>query len=165
MRSHYNRTIDHLGKPMNVLTVTPVEPRSLYDRDFLAWLKEQQQHLRSGDLQDLDVGNLLEELEALGRSEQRELGSYFQVLLMHLLKWEYQSENRSGSWETTIVSCRDQIQDCLEDMPSLNRNFQDAVWLEKYYRRARREAAKETRLPIDRFPEACPFELTQILEG
>lgn len=150
---------------MNVLTVTPVAPRSLYDRDFLAWLEEQQQHLRSGNWTQLDRENLLEELEALGRSEQREVGSYFQVLVMHLLKWEYQPDNRSRSWETTIVNCRDQIQDCLEDMPSLNRNFQDAAWLEKYYRRARREAAKETELPIDRFPEICPFTLEQILQG
>jgi Domain of unknown function DUF29 len=152
---------------MNVLQITaiPVEPRSLYDRDFLAWLKEQQQHLRSENWTHIDRENLLEELEALGRSEQRELGSYVQVLLMHLLKWEYQPENRSRSWETTIVNCRDQIQDCLEDMPSLNRNFQDPVWMEKYYRRARREAVKETGLPIDRFPQTCPFDLSQILQG
>jgi Domain of unknown function DUF29 len=150
---------------MKVVTTTLATPRSLYDRDFLRWLEEQQQHLRSGNLQSLDIDNLLEELEALGRSEQRELGSYFQVLLMHLLKWDYQPEKRTRSWETTIVNCRDQIQDCLEDMPSLGRNFQDLAWIEKYYRRARREAAKESGLPIDRFPEVCPFGLDQILQN
>jgi hypothetical protein len=150
---------------MSVLTTKSALTRSLYDRDFLAWLEEQQQHLRSEDWTQIDRENLLEELEALGRSEQRELGSYFQVLLMHLLKWEYQPENRSRSWATTIANCRDQIEDCLEDMPSLTRNFQDPVWMEKYYRRARRDAAKETGLSIDRFPEACPFDVSQIFQG
>jgi hypothetical protein len=153
---------------MNVLAVTPVTPavpRSLYDRDFLEWLKEQQQHLRSENWTQLDRENLLEELEALGRREQRELGNNLQVLLIHLLKWEYQPEKRSRSWEITIAHCREQIQDCLEDMPSLNRNFQDPVWMEKYYRRARRDAAKETELSIDRFPQTCPFDLNEILPG
>ncbi len=153
--------IDHLGKPMNLPTLS----RSLYDCDFLAWLDEQQQYLRSGDLHHLDIENLLEELETLGRSEQRELGSYVQVLLVHLLKWEYQSPKRTRSWETTIAHCRDQTQDCLEDVPSLTRNFQDPMWMDKYYRRARRDAAKETGLPIDRFPEACPFDVIQIFQG
>ena len=120
----------------------------LYDRDFLEWTQQQAGHLQKGRWTEVDVKNLVEELEALGRSEQRELGSYLQVLILHLLKWQYQPERRTQSWETTIANCRDQIQDCLEDTPSLKRFLEQQTWVEKYYRRGRREAAKETQLSI-----------------
>lgn len=136
----------------------------LYDRDFLQWTQQQAEYLQKGYWAELDVENLLEELEALGRSEQRELGSYLQVLIMHLLKCQYQSERRTSSWDTTISNCRDKIQDCLEDTPSLQRFLQDPEWVEKYYRRSRREAAKETQKPLEIFPLECPYMIAQILD-
>lgn len=71
---------------------------SLYDQDFLQWTQQQAECLRKGRWAKLDVENLVEELEALGRSEQKELGSYLQVLLMHLLKYQHQPEQRTKSW-------------------------------------------------------------------
>lgn len=135
----------------------------VYDRDFLQWTQQQAEYLQKGRWADLDVQNLVEELEALGRSEQKELGSYLQVLILHLLKWQYQLERRTKSWETTISNCRDQIQDCLEDTPSLQGFLQDSDWIEKYYRRGRREAAKETQKSIDAFPVECPYLIDQLL--
>ncbi|MBD1845453.1 DUF29 domain-containing protein [Cyanobacteria bacterium FACHB-63] len=136
----------------------------LYDRDFLEWTQQQAEHLQKGRWADLDVKNLVEELEALGRSEQKELGSHLQVLILHLLKCQYQPERRTRSWETTISNCRDQIQDCLEDTPSLHRFLQDPAWIEKYYRRERRDAAKETQREIDTFPVECPYTIDQLLD-
>jgi hypothetical protein len=135
----------------------------LYDQDFLQWTRQQVDYLRKGYWVGLDVNNLVEELEALGRSEQRELGSYLQVLLMHVLKCQYQPEQRTASWDNTVVNCRDSIQDCLEDTPSLRRFLEDPDWVEKYYRRARREAAKETQKSLDSFPAQCPYSIEQIL--
>ena len=135
----------------------------LYDHDFLLWTEQQAKCLRRGHWAELDVEHLVEELEALGRSEQRELGSYLQLLLMHLLKVQHQPDRRTKSWEDTIANCQNQIQDCLEDTPSLQRCLQDPVWIEKYYRRARRDAAKETQQPIDTFPIDCPFAIEQVL--
>lgn len=137
---------------------------TLYDRDFLKWTQQQAEYLQKGHWAELDVENLLEELESLGRSEQRELGSYLQVLIMHLLKCQYQPERRTPSWDTTISNCRDRIQDCLEDTPSLQRFLQDPEWIEKYYRRSRREAAKETQKPLEIFPLECPYAIAQILD-
>jgi hypothetical protein len=138
---------------------------TLYDQDFLQWTQQQADYLRKGYWAGLDVDNLVEELEALGRSEQRELGSYLQVLLMHLLKCQYQPEHKTTSWNNTLVNCRDSIQDCLEDAPSLRRFLNDADWVEKYYRRARREVAKETQKPLESFPEYCPYQIKQILDS
>jgi hypothetical protein len=138
--------------------------RSMYDQDFLLWAQQQAEMLRQGHWQALDVEHLVEELEALGRSEQKELGSYLQVLLTHLLKYHYQPERRTKSWDQTIINCRDKITDCLEDTPSLQRLFQNSEWMQKYYRRARRDAAKETQMPIEALPTDCPYSIEQILD-
>ena len=137
---------------------------TLYGQDFLQWTQQQVDSLRHGRWAELDVDNLIEELEDLGRSEQRELGSYLRVLMMHLLKWQYQPERRASSWKTTITNCRDSIQDCLEDAPSLQRFLNDTEWRQKYYRRACRDAAKETQKPVLIFPENCPYLLDQLVD-
>lgn len=135
-----------------------------YEQDFLTWTQQQAEYLQKGRWAELDVKNLIEELEALGRSEQKELSSYFQVLVMHLLKCQYQPEKRTPSWNNTLSNCRDKIQDCLEDTPSLQRFLHDAEWIEKYYRRARRDAAKETQKSLQTFPTECPYTIAQILD-
>ncbi len=135
-----------------------------YEQDFLKWTQQQADYLQKGCWEELDVKNLIEELEALGRSEQKELSSYFQVLVMHLLKCEYQPEKRTSSWNNTLANCRDKIQDCLEDTPSLQRFLQDPEWIDKYYRRSRRDAAKETQKPLETFPIKCPYAIAQILD-
>ncbi|MEH2299071.1 MAG: DUF29 domain-containing protein [Nostoc sp.] len=136
---------------------------TLYNQDFLLWTQQQAECLKKGRWAELDVEHLVEELEALGRSEQKELGSYLQVLLMHLLKCQYQPERKTKSWVNTISNSRNQIQDCLEDTPSLQRFLEDWEWIEKYYRRARRDAAKETQMPIETFPLEYPFTMEQVL--
>lgn len=138
---------------------------ALYDQDFLEWTQQQAEYLRKGCWAGLDVENLVEELEALGRSEQKELGSYLQVLLMHMLKCQYQPERRTKSWDNTLSNCRDKIQDCLEDTPSLQRFLQNSEWVEKYYRRACRDAAKETNKAVETFPTECPYTIEQILDS
>ncbi|MDZ7952988.1 DUF29 domain-containing protein [Nostoc sp. DedQUE09] len=137
---------------------------TLYNQDFLVWTQQQAECLKKGRWAELDVEHLVEELEALGRSEQKELGSYLQVLLMHLLKCQYQPERKTKSWINTISNCRNQIQDCLEDTPSLQRFLEDREWIQKYYRRARRDAANETQKPIETFPLECPFTMEQLLD-
>lgn len=136
----------------------------LYNQDFLLWTQQQVELLKKGHWQALDIEHLVEELDTLGRSEQKELGSYLQVLLLHLLKCRYQPERRTKSWDQTITNCRDKIADCLEDAPSLQRLLQDSEWIQKYYRRARRDVAKETQMPVDRFPADCPYTIEQILD-
>ncbi|MEH2226571.1 DUF29 domain-containing protein [Nostoc sp.] len=136
---------------------------TLYNQDFLVWTQQQAECLKKGRWAELDVEHLVEELEALGRSEQKEFGSYLQVLLMHLLKCQYQPERKTKSWVNTISNCRNKIQDCLEDTPSLQRLLEDWEWIQKYYRRARRDAANETQKPIETFPFECPFTMEQLL--
>ena len=96
-------------------------PRNVaaYDEDFFAWAEEQARLLRAGEFSKLDVTNIAEEMEDMGRSIRRELRNRLSVLTMHLLKWRYQPGYRSPSWSGTISEQREQISDLLEESPSL----------------------------------------------
>jgi hypothetical protein len=112
----------------------------LYDKDFYTWTQEQAALLREGALHDLDVTNLAEEIESLGRSEKRELENRLEVLIIHLLKWHYQPEKRQEghSWEDTILEQRSQLARLLRDNPSLQP--QVPALLVEVYPDARRRA-------------------------
>lgn len=70
-----------------------------YQNDILAWSQEQARLIRSRRFDLLDLEHIAEEIEDVGKSEQRELANRFAVLLAHLLKWRYQPERRGASWE------------------------------------------------------------------
>ncbi|MBD2188969.1 DUF29 domain-containing protein [Pseudanabaena mucicola] len=134
----------------------------LYDRDFNLWLVMTVELLRQGRLAELDVANLLEEIETMGRSEKSALKSNLVVVLWHLLKWKYQPEKRSTSWELTIAEHRRRLRDAFEDSPSLKRYFHQ--YFEQCYQDARRQAKIETQLAIATFPETSPFTPEQSLD-
>jgi Domain of unknown function DUF29 len=134
---------------------------TLYQRDFYAWANEQAALLRAGKLGDADIENIAEEIESMGRSEKRELVSRLTVLLMHLLKWQYQPERRGKSWRITIEQQRDQLQDHLNDNPSLRSLLPPSI--RTAYRDARREAEKETDLDRDTLPAECPYTFDQMM--
>jgi Domain of unknown function DUF29 len=137
-------------------------PLDLYDRDYYQWLDVTATLLSEGRLNELDVPNLLDELEAMGKSQKRAIESYLKVLLLHLLKWKYQPGMRSGSWRSSIRNSRLGISDRIEESPSL-RELPELI-LEKCYGVARSNAADETGLDRSVFPEVCPFTLVELLQ-
>ena len=72
--------------------------RADYETDVVLWSERQAQLLRSQKFDQLDLPNLLEELDAMGASQRKELRSRLVVLPMHLLKCRYQPERKSASW-------------------------------------------------------------------
>ncbi|MGK7926168.1 MAG: DUF29 domain-containing protein, partial [Spirulina sp.] len=134
---------------------------TLYERDFNLWLEETVMLLRDGKLFQVDRENLIEELESMGRSEKNALKSHLRILLMHLLKYRYQPEKRTNSWRYTITEHRQHLEDALETSPSLTPFLQDV--LAKCYERSRKLAADETGLPLNIFPQDCPFLLEDVL--
>jgi len=127
----------------------------LYDTDFYAWATEQAARLRAGDIARADVAHIAAEIDSMGRAEKRALVSFLSVLLLHLLKWQYQPSHRGASWQISIANARDDLTDLLDDNPSLRPRLNEAVF--GAYRRARRQAALETGLPESAFPDACPY--------
>ena len=138
------------------------ENTTLYERDFYAWAMEQARLLRSGRLGDADIENIAEEIESIGRGEKRELVSRLTVLLLHLLKWQFQPSHRGASWRLSIANAREQLADHLDDNPSL-KSMLDAAMVSAY-RYACREAAKETGLAFSAFPSACPWTFEQVMD-
>ncbi|EDL8063690.1 DUF29 domain-containing protein [Salmonella enterica] len=134
-----------------------------YDADFYGWTQEQAELLRSGQLDALDLANLVEEIEAMGRSEKRELQSRLVKLFAHLLKWRYQEARRGMSWQLTIKGQRLNIEECLDDNPSLKSKLPEIM--AKAYEHARLEAAKETGMKLSTFPELCPWEFEEAMLG
>ncbi len=134
----------------------------LYERDFYAWSNEQATLLRAGNLAAADIAHIAEEIESMGRSEKRELVSRLTVLLLHLLKWRYQTERRSRSWELSIDNSRFALIKHLADNPSLKASLTEA--LETAYYTARRDAAIETGMPLETFPADCPWTFEQAMQ-
>ncbi|MCK5517470.1 MAG: DUF29 domain-containing protein [Desulfobulbaceae bacterium] len=139
-----------------------MQPDPCYESDFYKWSLTQSGLLREGKLSDADIEHIAEEIESMGKSEKRELISRLEVLLMHLLKWQYQPSRRSTSWKNTIRVQRYRIVDHLEDNPSLNSKL-DEIMI-KAYKRARIEAATETGMDVEAFPEQSPYSFDETME-
>ncbi len=133
----------------------------LYNQDFYAWTQSTAQLLKSQRWGEVDWANLIEEVESMGRAEKNALKSNLRVVLMHLLKYKYQTEKRSRSWLATITEHRQRIEDELSDSPSLKAYLEEVF--EQTYAQARRQAVVETGLPKDAFPELPPFSLADAI--
>jgi Domain of unknown function DUF29 len=133
---------------------------SKYDDDFYAWTQTQAAALRAKDWAALDLENLAEEIESLGKRDRRAVESLLEVVTMHLLKWVYQPVRRTPSWRTSVRNARNRLEKILRDSETLGRHAQEE--LAAIYRRARRAAAEETGLPLATFPETCPWSLEQL---
>lgn len=136
--------------------------RVLYQKDYYGWLRENARLIRERKFSEIDAENLVEELESMGKSEKRELSSRLTILLLHLLKWQYQSVRRSMSWRNTIAVQRIDVRELLEDSPSLRNEISDKI--ETAYEKAKLAAEVETGIEKQNFPAACPFSLEQILD-
>jgi hypothetical protein len=136
--------------------------QQLYDQDFYAWANEQAGLLRDGRLAEADIEHIAEEIESLGKSEKRELVSRLTVLLLHLLKWQFQPRRAGASWEATIRVQRRNLAVHMEDNPSLESMLSQAV--EQAYGNAVIEAGAETGLPDATFPQSCPWSYEQMTD-
>src|SRR5215203_438034 len=131
-----------------------------YDVDVFRWSQEQAEALKQGDIKTLDWPHLAEEIESVGISQKRELRNRLKLLYNHLLKWAYQPERRSSSWQVTINNQRDELADLLTDSPSLRSYLIEQTT--KAYARGRNDALIEVGLL--QLPTTIPWSLDQILD-
>jgi hypothetical protein len=132
-----------------------------YQTDVIAWANEQAAFIRMGKFDQLDLEHLAEEIEDVGKSEQRELESRMAVLLAHLLKWECQPERQGKSWQLTIREQRKGVLARLKKTPSLKASISDTSWLDEVWSDTVSIAASDTGL--DAFPESCPWSMDDVL--
>ncbi|MGB3769124.1 MAG: DUF29 domain-containing protein [Phormidesmis sp.] len=134
---------------------------SLYEVDFYAWTQRQSLLLRNRQWQQIDLDNVIEEIESLGRQQRQALRNRLAILISHLLKWEYQAEKRSRSWFATINVQRLEISELILDNPSLKPYLAEA--LDAAYKKGVMLAVKESELPSKTFPSASAYSLEVIL--
>lgn len=134
-----------------------------YELDFYRWTQEQARLIQEKKWSRLDIPNLVEEIEALGRQERQELENRLGILLGHLLKWEFQPDKRSRSWFATIREQRRRVERLLKKSPSLQPYLPEA--LENGYQDALDLAVRETSLSYKTFPPECPYSLEQIFNN
>jgi hypothetical protein len=136
---------------------------ALYDKDYQHWLDRHIDLLKQGRLAELDIEHLIEELQSMGSRDRREMVSHLIILIAHLLKWEYQPDYRGRSWRSSISEQRVQLEEQLEESPSLKPQAPDL--LIKAYPKAVKMAAKETGLAVSTFPVECPYPLDALLDS
>lgn len=138
---------------------------SLYDVDYQIWLSKTLAQLQSHDFENIDLENLIEELSSLGKSDKNAISSYLMRLCEHLLKvkyWETEREQCVRGWNLEILNFRIQIQEKLEDSPSLRIFLEDNFT--KQYKNARKLFLQASGLDKAIIPENPCFTLDQALE-
>lgn len=133
-----------------------------YDSDFYSWAINTAELIRQRKFTEIDIANLAEEIESMGRNSKRELTSWLAVLITHLLKWQFQPSRRSTSWKLTIKAQRISLLRLLKESPSLKHEIE--LTLADAYEEAIVLAANETGLSESAFPEHCSFNLAQCLD-
>ena len=141
---------------------TPAALAALYETDETAWLDATAELVGAGRLDQIDAGTLAEYLADMAQRDRREVSSRLAVLLVHLLKWRFQPDHRSGSWRGKVELQRQELADLLES--GVLRNHA-AEGLAAAYAKAVRLAVAETGLPVETFPADCPHTLDDVLSA
>ena len=136
--------------------------QSLYEIDESLWLEETIILLKEKRFQYLDLNNLIEELEALGKRDKNAVASLLEQIIRHLLLLQYWTEEyemNGNHWQTEIIGFRNQLERLLTN------NLQNYLHseLEKIYKGALKYTIQKTQFKID-FPEYCPYSLDQLLD-
>ena len=133
-----------------------------YDQDFYGWTVEQVALLQNKQFDQIDLEHIIEEIESMGKAERNQLRNRLTVLLMHLLKWQYEPSHRCTSWVQTIREQRRAIPRLIKENPSLKSSLADLLL--DAYSNAVEDAADETNLPISLFPTDCPWSYAQFMD-
>lgn len=141
---------------------TNVTDDHTYGGDFYAWTIETSELLREGRVNEVDLKQIAEEIEDMGKNDRRALSSYLKLLMVHLLKWHFQTTHRSTSWKLSIANARDEVRDLLQESPSLRAKLEQLNT--DRYPAARKRASLETGLSLESFPDTCPFSVEQLLD-
>ena len=135
---------------------------SLYETDFYAWTQLQARLIKEKQLAQVDLENIAEELESMGKSEKRELESRLVVLIMYLLKWQFQPKRRNKSWRSTINTQRDELERLIRLSPSLKHIIYESIT--RAYSSARYHFEDETSINKEILPDNCQYTFEQIMD-
>lgn len=134
--------------------------KNLYKKDYYLWIDKTIFSLENHQFSELDLENLIEEIKSISISQQKALKSNLSVILWHLLKYLQEPEKQTRSWALNLFEHRERIEEDLENSPSL-KSFLTEENFKKCYNKARKKAAIETGINLDKFPNDCPCTLAE----
>lgn len=136
--------------------------RPTADDDFAAWIYDQVAALKEGRFDDLDIDDLADEVESLAKRDFKALVSAIRVILLHMLKWDYQPEQQGNPWRASINEHRRRVWGELASSPGFKRRIDDAIRIA--YPFARGKAHEETGVFLKNFPAECPYDWDEIMK-
>lgn len=146
-------------------TQSSLKRLSLYGTDYQRWLEQTVADLRDRNFHNLDLDHLIEELESLGKRDQRAIASYLRRLLEHLLKLKYWHPERQRcfrGWDIEVTNFRLNIGALIKDSPSLKNYLGENF--ETEYKNARKLLLKASELDDEIVPQAPDFKLGEVLD-
>jgi len=136
--------------------------RPTADVDFAAWIYGQVEALRAGRFQELDIEELADEVESLAKRDFRKLVGAFRIIILHMLKWDHQPEERGASWRRSINAARDRVWGELASSPSFRSRTAEAI--ARAYPSARLRAWEETGVfKLASEPKECPYSWDELM--
>ncbi len=142
-------------------TEISVKMAALYEQDFYEWTQRTADQLEIGQLGEVDLEHVAEEIRDMGKSERRQLENRLAVLVAHLLKWDAQPERRGNSWAATIRTQRIRLNRLLRQNPSLKPPLEEE--LPEIFELGALAAVKQTNLPRSAFPANSPYTVDELL--
>jgi hypothetical protein len=133
-----------------------------YATNVAAWSVEQAKLLRGGDFDALDIEHIVEEIEDVGKSEQRELERRMALLLAELLRWQYQFARRDENWRRIIQEQRKALARRLGTVPGLLADLQNEEWWADAWGNALIASAGVAEIPFAELPHTCPWSEEQV---
>ncbi len=137
--------------------------KNLYKKDYYPWIDKTIFLLENHQFSELDLENLIEEIKSISISQQKALKSNLSVILWHLLKYLQEPEKQTRSWALNLFEHRERIEEDFENSPIL-KSFLTEENFKKCYNKARKKAAIETGINLEKFPNDCPFTLAEALD-
>ena len=147
-----------------------MDRRPLYDDDIYAWAQQQAEVLRRlaatrRDLpNELDLENVAEEIEDVGKSELHRVESFIRLIFIHLIKAASISEARPiGHWRGEVKVFR------IDLLRNLTPSMRGKLDIEAEWQLALIKAGAELEKAGDELapnlPERCPLSLDDLTSG
>ena len=142
--------------------ISTTDLKTVYEIDDYQWLEQTIKLLKSKRFNELDLENLIEELEDLGRERRNAVESLLEQVIRHILMCQYwleEAEYNGNHWRAEIIGFRSQLE------RRLTTNLQNylASRLPKIYQSALKYVKQKTGFQVD-LPEECPYNLEQLLD-